>query len=181
MTPTDPPLHPNGGVRPSWASSREHTPVWKRPEVLVPALVGLLLLAPLVIGAAAYETCGFGGCPEVSRLDALRPEGVPILLDHQGEPFAELTVAERTLVELDDLPAYVPQAFMAVEDKRFLEHRGVDWRRVAGAFLANLRAGGFVQGSSTITMQLARNVFEEEIPGRHRTLGRKVLEVRVAR
>jgi penicillin-binding protein 1A len=149
--------------------------------VLVPALVGLLLLAPLVIGAAAYETCGFGGCPDVSRLDALRPEGVPVLLDHEGEPFAELTVAARALVELDDLPAYVPQAFLAVEDKRFLEHRGVDWRRVGGALLANLRAGGFVQGSSTVTMQLARNVFEEEIPGRRRTLRRKVLEVRVAR
>ncbi|HSL83467.1 MAG TPA: PBP1A family penicillin-binding protein, partial [Thermoanaerobaculia bacterium] len=154
---------------------------WKRPAVVFPTLAALVLLIPLVTGAAAYRTCGFGGCPDVSRLDALRPEGVPVLLDRSGEPFAELTVAERALVALDDLPPYVAQAFLAVEDKRFFEHRGVDWRRVGGALLANLRAGGFMQGSSTITMQLARNVFEEEIPGRHRTLGRKALEVRVAR
>src|SRR5690606_39254793 len=61
------------------------------------------------------------------------------------------------------------------------EHNGVDLRRVGGAFLANIRARSYVQGFSTITMQLARNVWPQRLPGRERTLQRKILEVRVAR
>src|SRR5690606_21182317 len=97
-------------------------------------------------------------------------------LDRFGEKFADLAPFERVVVSLDSLGEHVPNAFIAVEDKRFFDHQGVDWSRVLGAALANLRSGGVSQGSSTITMQLARNVFPEELPGSERTYRRKLHE-----
>ena len=131
--------------------------------------------------ALAWWRCGFDGCPDVSRLASYQPGGAPLLLDRQGEVFADLAPPEPVIVPLHALPSHVPQAFLAIEDQRFYEHDGVDWRRIGGAAVANLRAGGFEQGFSTITMQLARNVFPDRIPARERTTSRKLLEVRVAK
>ena len=94
--------------------------------------------------------------------------------------FAELRPVEGETAPLQQLPAYVRDAFVSVEDRRFYEHGAIDWRRVAGAALANLRHGGVEQGFSTIGMQLARNVFPDRIRGERRTLGRKLTEIRVA-
>jgi penicillin-binding protein 1B len=66
---------------------------------------------------------------------------------------------QRELVGLGDVPRHLIDAILAVEDQRFLEHRGVDLRRIAGALLANLRAGGIRQGGSTLTQQLVKNFF----------------------
>jgi penicillin-binding protein 1A len=186
---TEPAVAPAGaGVsrrrRDAWAArARQGRAAWSRSSTrrrwAIAALV--LLLAFLVPSLVAYQRCGLAGCPDVSRLGAFQPNGAPVVLDRNGERFAELKLADRTLVELDSLPEYLPQAFLAVEDKRFYEHDGVDFRRVGGALVANVEAGGIEEGSSTITMQLARNVFSDRIPGQKRTLWRKVLEVRVGR
>jgi len=129
----------------------------------------------------SWDHCFFSTCPDVGRLAAYQPGGAPLLLDRNGEVFADLTPVEHATVPLGTLPSLVAQAFLAVEDKRFQEHRGIDWRRVGGAILADLRAGSFEQGFSTITMQLARNLFPERLPGREQSLARKLLEVRVAK
>jgi penicillin-binding protein 1A len=84
-------------------------------------------------------------------------------------------------VPLDSLPEHVPNAFIAIEDKRFWDHGGVDWRRVFGALATNIRSMGVEEGSSTITMQLARNVFPDKLPASQQTLWRKLGEARVAR
>jgi penicillin-binding protein 1A len=128
-----------------------------------------------------WQRCGLSGCPNVEALAAYQPGGASVLLDREGEEFATLSPIEHAVVALADLPDYVPAAFIAVEDKRFREHRGVDLRRVVGALLANVKARGVAQGFSTITMQLARNVWPERLPGQQRTLSRKILEIRVAR
>lgn len=143
-------------------------------------MLAVLVLLALPLAVLAWFTCGFGGCPDIDRLGAMAPEGAPVLLTREGEPFAALELAEHVLVKLDDLPPYVPVAFIAVEDKRFRQHDGVDWRRVFGAVRANVQAGGIEEGSSTLTMQLARNVFPDAIPGQEKTLARKLKEVRVA-
>lgn len=137
------------------------------------AAVGALLL----IG---WTRCGVSGCPDVDLLNAYQPGGGSLLLDRYGEPVARLTPLARKTVPLSALPSYLPEAFIAVEDKRFRQHDGVDWRRVPGALVANLRSRGVEQGFSTITMQLARNVFPERLPFQQRTLRRKLLEIRVA-
>jgi penicillin-binding protein 1B len=66
---------------------------------------------------------------------------------------------DRLLVTLDEMPAHFLDALFVVEDRRFREHDGVDLRRLAGALVANLRAGGVREGGSTITQQLVKNVF----------------------
>jgi penicillin-binding protein 1A len=131
-------------------------------------------------GGVAWHTCGFAGCPDAGRLAAYRPGGAPLLLDRQGQVIATLAPDDLPEVRLASLPAHLPAAFVAIEDRRFLEHGAIDWRRVAGALAANLRAGGFEQGFSTISMQLARNLFPQQIPGQERTAARKLLEIRVA-
>ncbi|HSJ16427.1 MAG TPA: PBP1A family penicillin-binding protein [Longimicrobiales bacterium] len=152
---------------------RVHWPLSDRNTLL--AGVVALLIAFLL-----YRNCGVGGCPDVRQLAAWQPNGAPELLDRNGEKFASLAPFERHVVPLDSLGDHVAQAFIAVEDRRFWEHDGVDWRRVFGAALVNLRTRGVAQGSSTISMQLARNVFPRELPGTERTLRRKLREARVA-
>ena len=145
------------------------------------ARVGALIIAALLVtGGVAWTRCGIRGCPDVGRLAAYQPDGAPLVLDRYGREVGTLALMNRKVVKLADLPAHVADAFIAVEDKRFREHHGVDPHRIFGALLANLRAGDIRQGSSTITMQLARNLFPERIPGQHQTLSRKLLEARVA-
>ena len=159
---------------PRLAARLRALPTPSRAQVAVAlAIVGVFLLV-------GWARCGVKGCPDVGVLAAYQHGGGPMLLDRTGKPLSRLTPLARKTVPLASLPDYLPAAFIAVEDKRFRSHDGVDWRRVPGAVLANLRSRGIEQGFSTITMQLARNVFPERLPWTQRTLRRKALEVRVA-
>jgi len=109
------------------------------------------------------------------------PEEASQVLDRDGEEVAKLFVTRRVAVGIDSIPSHVQDAFVAIEDKRFWQHDGVDWRRVMGAFVSNVKAGGVAEGSSTITMQLARNIFPDKLPASEQTLWRKLGEARVAR
>jgi penicillin-binding protein 1A len=79
-------------------------------------------------------------------------------------------------VRIADLPAYVPQAIIAIEDRRFRSHFGVDPVGLIRAMVENLRAGRVVQGGSTLTQQLAKNLFLQP----DRTMGRKAQEAVLA-
>jgi penicillin-binding protein 1A len=142
-------------------------------------LAGAAILVGLL--TVGWNRCGFKGCPDVDRLSAYRPGGAPVLLDRNGRVIGDIAPVEGELVRLQSLPSHVPQAFIAIEDRRFRDHGAVDVPRVFGALWANLRSRRMEQGFSTITMQLARNVFPDELPGSRRTLPRKLLEIRVAR
>ncbi len=124
--------------------------------------------------------CGLRGCPDVSRLNGYVPDRASVLTDYRGREIGRLFSTRRTIVRLDQLPAYVPDAFVAIEDRRFWQHRGIDWIRVVSAAVQNLRSGSIESGSSTITMQVARNVFPERLPANQRTMRRKLSEARVA-
>jgi len=141
-----------------------------------------VVLPALAAGAvwALWQRCGLEGCPDVQVLEELAHDRGAIVLDRRGREVARLHRTERVIVPLDSLPAYVPAAFIAVEDRRFWTHGGIDWRRIGGAALANLRSGRIREGFSTITMQLARNVFPERLPYAERSLMRKLAEMRVA-
>jgi penicillin-binding protein 1B len=86
------------------------------------------------------------------------------------------TREQRELVVLAELPPHLVDAVLSVEDQRFETHRGIDFRRIAGAMLANLRAGEIRQGGSTLTQQLVKNFFLTP----ERTLKRKVQEALMA-
>ncbi len=80
---------------------------------------------------------------------------------------------KRTVIPYEEIPNYVKQATIALEDAEFYNHPAIDWRGIARAFLANLKNGRVIQGGSTITQQLAKNVFLSS----ERTLNRKFKEL----
>jgi len=106
------------------------------------------------------------------------PEREPgmILLADDGNVLAERGSFFGDEVRLDELPAYVPQAVIAIEDRRFYQHFGIDLLGLLRAGLANLHAGHIVEGGSTITQQLAKNLFLQP----DRTIERKFQEAILA-
>jgi penicillin-binding protein 1A len=113
-------------------------------------------------------------------LDDYRPQQTSKVFAADGRLITEIGLERRTVVRIEDMPRHLRQAFIAIEDKRFYQHHGIDFARVFGAVRANLFALGWQQGFSTITMQLARNVFPDRI-SREKKLSRKLKEVWVAR
>jgi membrane peptidoglycan carboxypeptidase len=83
-------------------------------------------------------------------------------------------------VPIGSLPRYVPMAFVAIEDARFFDHEGVDPFRVIGAIRDNVVGGFGASGGSTITMQLARNLFPQQLPPNEKSMRRKLAEARMA-
>lgn len=82
-----------------------------------------------------------------------------VFLDREGQEFGQMAEEDREIVKLEDMPDYLAEAFIAVEDRRFYDHYGVDPRAVLRAMWVDLKTKSLAEGSSTITMQLARNVF----------------------
>ena len=104
-----------------------------------------------------------------------RPPSIKIV-DLQGHLLATRGDMGGAAVPLKDLPRYVPQAFVAIEDRRFYSHYGIDPIGIARAVVANILHRGVSQGGSTLTQQLAKNLFLTQ----ERTLSRKVQEVALA-
>ncbi|MDQ3557178.1 MAG: PBP1A family penicillin-binding protein, partial [Gemmatimonadota bacterium] len=143
----------------------------------------LVLLGAAGAGAALFwlwPRCSGAACPSVASLRSYVPPQASRVFDREGEVLAHLAPERRIVVPLERIPAHVTGAFLAVEDQRFYEHDGVDYRRVAGAMLRNARTMHYDEGFSTLTMQLARNVFPEQLT-RAKTIRRKLWEVTLAR
>jgi penicillin-binding protein 1A len=124
--------------------------------------------------------CRAGRCPSAAALDAYEPRQTSKLYAADGQFIAELGLERRTLVKFADIPPLVREAFVVTEDRRFYQHSGIDWVRVPGAMLVDIKNRSWSEGFSTITMQLARNIFPERI-SRDKTLVRKLKEAKVAR
>jgi penicillin-binding protein 1A len=143
------------------------------------ALSGLLLLVA-VAGFLWMRTCGFRGCPAAAELQAFRPSEGSRILDRNGVLLGRLTHVRRLNVPLDRVPRHLRAAFIAVEDRRFYFHGGVDWRSAARASWRNLRSFGVVEGFSTISMQVVRSAFLPHLANQ-RSLRRKLIELELAR
>src|SRR5262245_19821559 len=116
--------------------------------------------------------------PDHTRLRGLRLPGMTTVLDGGGAKFAELFEPEhrRHWVPLSEIPEFVQQAFIAAEDKRFFQHRGVDERSVIRAFINMVAEPNRREGGSTITQQVAKNL----LVGDAVTYERKIREMIVA-
>lgn len=99
---------------------------------------------------------------------ALEPE----LIGHLGKRSGQ----DLLPVRMEDVPSELVDAVLAVEDRRFFEHHGLDYRRIAAALVADLKAGRVVEGGSTLTQQLAKNLFLSP----RRSILRKVREAMMA-
>jgi penicillin-binding protein 1A len=114
-----------------------------------------------------------GGAPEIPRLPPIRRDPQIIFLDRSGTVIGVRGGRYPPPVDIDRLPAYVPAAFVAIEDRRFYSHDGFDPVGMARALVADLAAGRAREGASTLTQQLARNLFLDS----DRTMERKATEL----
>jgi penicillin-binding protein 1A len=164
--------------------TRSIAAAWRRHDTLARvALIGLTFFVCFGVGfgyAAWTLVCRDQTCPNVEVLRSYQPRQTSKLYAADGSFLAELGLERRTVLRLSEIPRPVRDAFVMTEDKRFYEHHGVDWRRFFGAMTYDVIHGGYGQGFSTITMQLARNIFTESI-SRQKTLVRKLKEAKVAR
>src|SRR5918999_6159314 len=155
----------------------------RHPRLTRSVLLAVTFLVSGGVGLAYASwalVCNAGRCPSARALEDYTPGQTSKLYATDGRFIAEIGLERRTLVTLKEIPAHVRDAFRVTEDKRFYQHAGVDWVRVFGAVGANIASMSWAEGFSTITMQLARNVFPERI-SREKTLTRKLKEAKVAR
>ena len=151
-------------------------PLW-RPRTYL--LAGSFLLAGAVgaVRGSWQNICAGDTCPSIARIRTFEHEQTSKLLAHDGRQIAEIGYERRTPISLHALPEYIPQAVTAIEDKRFYQHSGFDPFGIARAAFGVLTFRN-LGGGSTITQQLARNLFDEI--GFQRRYVRKMKEVRVA-
>jgi len=113
---------------------------------------------------------------DMQKLEAIKLEP-SVLIDKRGNEIGKLDASKnRDYVSINEIPKHVIDAFIAVEDKRFFEHKGIDFVRLAGALWKDIRTGSAAEGGSTITQQLARNVFLSN----KKTFWRKTQEASIA-
>ena len=155
---------------------KRRPPFFLRPWFTIP-LLGLLVLG----GAGAWFALSLVRKYEkkaaefdLGKLDAV--ESASVVYDRYGQVFGKIFIQNREPVSLDQISPYLVDAVVAAEDNRFYEHSGVDFFGIFRAVLKNTQAGRIRQGASTVTQQLARNVFDL----RDRTYDRKILEVFLA-
>lgn len=139
----------------------ERFSVAKRYLVLISRILTVLVGA--VALAVFANVCAYVYLkPALPDVDSLRNVQLQVPLrvyTRDGRLIAAIGEQRRIPVRYDQIPKRLVQAFLAAEDDRFFRHHGVDWQGILRAALANARAGGVRQGGSTITMQVARDVF----------------------
>src|SRR6201993_1052387 len=123
-------------------------------------LFGLLVLISVLVGATAglilvYTT----DLPQIDALEAYRPSSITELYDDQGRIIGSFALQRRVVASYDDFPPVLRDALVSIEDKDFYTHSGINFFRIVGAAYRDIQSGGKVQGASTLTMQLARNLF----------------------
>jgi len=153
---------------------RFHTAGWRRWVVVEPlsematiGLGGMVLMLALAI--PAFQ--------ETSDEDWLKKTDIAVVfLDRYGTEIGTRGIKQNDAVQLDELPDHLIKAVLATEDRRFYEHFGIDFAGTVRAVMTNARAGGVVQGGSSLSQQLAKNLFLSN----ERTIERKVKEAFLA-
>ena len=132
------------------------------------------MLVALIVGAAT--TYYYVSLPDVDELFDARAKGSVTMVDRRGEVFAWRGDQYGGDIRPGNVSPFLTKAILAAEDRRFYSHFGVDPRGLVRAMVANARAGRFIQGGSTLTQQVAKNVFLTS----ERTIERKIKEIPVA-
>src|SRR6266571_4487172 len=145
-------------------------------------LFGLLILISALVGATAgllfvYST----DLPQVEELEHYRPSSITELYDDHGQIIGSFALHCRVVAAYDDYPQVLRDALISIEDKDFYRHWGVNVWRIAGAAYRDIESGGKVQGASTLTMQLARNLFLSPDRSFHRKIQEALLAVQIER
>ena len=145
----------------------------RRLLVVLAIAIPLALLALTAAGGAVY----FGSSCDLSTLQPVRQADSSLVYGANGSLIGVLPAVEnRTAVVRNAIGAWMPKATVAIEDRRFYQHGGIDPEGILRAFVADVSAGHIVQGGSTITQELVRNLYLS----RDKTVQRKVVEACLA-
>lgn len=137
--------------------------------------IWIAVLCTIAVSFIGYGIIYYGGSKIVDEREFVL-DTTTTIVTKEGEEVAQLYNQKRTLVPIDDIPEHVQEAFIAVEDKRFFEHAGIDSRSVFRALFRDILSGEKVEGASTITQQLVKNIFLTN----EKTWTRKIKEVMAA-
>jgi len=145
-------------------------------------LFGLLVLISALVGATTglllvYTT----DLPQVEALEAYRPSSITELYDDHGRVIGSFALQRRVVAGYDDFAPVLRDALVSIEDKDFYRHSGINFWRIVGAAYRDIESGGRVQGASTLTMQLARNLFLSPDRSFHRKVQEAMLAVQIER
>jgi penicillin-binding protein 1A len=154
----------------------------KSSKLIRRLLFGLLVLISAAVGAMSglllvYST----DLPQVEQLEHYRPSSITELYDDQGRIIGSFALQHRVVASYDDFPPVMRDALVSIEDKDFFSHFGLNVWRIAGAAYHDIQSGGKVQGASTLTMQLARNLFLSPDRSWHRKIEEALLAVQIER
>lgn len=143
---------------------------------------GLLVLLSSLVGAGAglllvYST----DLPQVEQLEHYRPSSITELYDDQDRTIGSFALQRRVVASYNDFPPVLRDALTSIEDKDFYRHWGINVWRIAGAAYRDIESGGKVQGASTLTMQLARNLFLSPDRSFHRKIEEALLAIQIER
>src|SRR5215208_6642004 len=135
-------------------------------------LGGLLVLAGVLAGTVAARGPFFFMSCDPDALGPSRFDRASYVYSADGEVLGTLGAGDQRPVKLEKVAPLMRKATVAIEDRRFYEHEGIDYMAVVRALFRDVTAGGVVEGGSTITQQLARNLYL----GREQTFKRKLAE-----
>lgn len=140
------------------------------------ALVLVTMLVGVVATAAMFATIS-GSLPQIIKVDDYKPLLVSDVYARGGEKLGEYFRENRTLAPIDKIPKTLINAFLAIEDRQFYEHSGINYMAILRAFVTNFTAGRTKVGASTITQQLAKQLFLSP----EKTYTRKIREALLAK
>src|ERR1700723_1447133 len=145
-------------------------------------LFGLLALVAALVGSTVglvlvYTT----DLPQVEALEAYRPSSITELYDDQERVIGSFALQRRVVAGYDDFAPVLRDALVSIEDKDFYRHSGINIWRIVGAAYRDIESGGKVQGASTLTMQLARNLFLSPDRSFYRKVQERLLAIQIER
>jgi penicillin-binding protein 1A len=142
----------------------------------------LLFFIPAALGTGfSYSLVNYLELPDVKQLETYKPKSVTRLYADDGTLFAELFVEKRIPIPTSEMPRQLRLAFVAIEDVRFYNHVGIDVRGILRAAYRNVMRQSFSEGASTITQQLARNLFLSPTKSFKRKIEEAILAVNIER
>ncbi len=142
----------------------------------------IFILVPAIFGVSfGYALVNYLEIPDVKQLESYRPKSATRLYADDGTLYAELFVEKRIPIPITEMPQHLKLAFIAIEDVRFYKHFGVDARGIARALYRNIIKKGKTEGASTITQQLARNLYLTPQKTYKRKIEEAILAIQIER
>ena len=167
-------------------------------RVLIAKLLGLCLAGGILVSGMVYPIAAAIGITSNRAADTVASASTDLatgalpsattVTDSTGSPIAYLYDQNRSVVRPDQISAAMKAAIVAIEDRRFYDHQGVDWQGTLRAMVANSASGDVVQGASTLTQQYVKNYQlyvaakseAERLKATEQTPARKLREIRIA-